>query len=199
MTANGSLPALLLVDVQRGFDDEAWGERNNPGAEGAVAHLLAAWRDHGAPVVHVRHESGADGVFRRGTKAFDFKPEAMPLPGEPIVEKRVNSAFIGTDLERRLRDAGISTLVVAGLTTDHCCSTTARMAGNLGFETWFVADATATFPRRAPDGGTIPADQIHRTALASLDGEFADVLTADEAVERLGRRAQPERARRSVC
>jgi nicotinamidase-related amidase len=174
-------PTLLLIDVQRAFDDPSWPPRNNPDAERRVAELLAAWREHDAPVIHVRHESAADdGLFRRGTPAFDFKPEAEPYAGEPVVDKRVNSAFIGTDLERRLREAGVTTVVVAGLTTDHCCSTTARMAGNLGFETWFVADATAAHARAEFD-----AETIHRTALASLDGEFCEVVDTAEAIRRL--------------
>lgn len=97
----------------------------------------------------------------------------------------MNSAFIGTDLEKRLRAEGISALVIAGLTTDHCCSTTACMAGNLGFETWFVSDATATFDRTGPDGERIPTETMHRTALASLDGEFAEVVTSEEAILRI--------------
>ena len=174
-------PTLLLIDVQRAFDDPSWPDRNNAGAERRIAELLAAWRERGAPVVHVRHESArSEGLFRRGTSAFEFKPEAEPLPGEPVVDKRVNSAFIGTDLERRLREAAVSTVVVAGLTTDHCCSTTARMAANLGFETWFVADATATHAR-----GEFDAETIHRTALASLDGEFCEVIDTAEAISRL--------------
>ena len=179
-------PALIVIDVQQAFDNPAWGARNNPAAERRIAALLSAWRAAGAPVLHVRHESvSPNGIFRRGTPAFDFKPEAQPADGEPVIDKRVNSAFIGTDLEKRLRAEGISALVIAGLTTDHCCSTTARMAGNLGFETWFVSDATATFDRTGPDGERIPAETMHRTALASLDGEFAEVVTSEEAILRI--------------
>jgi len=179
-------PALIVIDVQRAFDNPAWGARNNPAAERRIAALLSAWRAAGAPVLHVRHESvSPNGIFRRGTPAFDFKPEAQPADGEPVIDKRVNSAFIGTDLEKRLRAEGISALVIAGLTTDHCCSTTARMAGNLGFETWFVSNATATFDRTGPDGERIPAETMHRTALASLDGEFAEVVTSEEAILRI--------------
>jgi nicotinamidase-related amidase len=175
------LPTLLVIDVQRAFDDPGWERRNNPEAETRVRGLLAAWRGAGAPVVHVRHESASpDGRFRRGTPAFEFKPEAEPLPGEPVIEKRANSAFIGTDLEDRLRADGAEKVVVAGLTTDHCCSTTARMASDLGFETWFVGDATATHAR-----GDFDAETMHQTALASLDGEFAQVVTAADAIERL--------------
>ncbi|HZD87598.1 MAG TPA: cysteine hydrolase family protein [Gaiellaceae bacterium] len=180
------LPTLLVIDVQRAWDDPAWPERNNPDAEDRVSDLLGAWRGAGAPIVHVRHESGgAEGLFRRGTESFEFKPEAAPLEGEPVVEKLVNSGFIGTDLEERLHAAGAETVVIAGLTTDHCCSTTARMAGNLGFETWFVSDATATHAR-----GGFDAETIHRTALASIDDEFCEVLDAQEAIRRLRERAE---------
>jgi len=181
-----ALPTLIVVDVQRAFDDPAWGSRNNPGAERRIARALRAWREAGAPVIHVRHASlGEAGRFVPGTAAYEFKPEALPLPGEPVVTKHVNSAFIGTDLEARLRDETVETVVLAGLTTDHCCSTTARMAGNLGFETWVLEDAMATFDRRGLDGETIPADVMHRTALASLHGEFAEVLDTETALRRI--------------
>jgi len=177
-------PALIVIDVQRAFDDPRWGERNNPEAEGRVAALLGAWRAHDAPVVHVRHRSTSPTGLFRG-EGLAFKDEAVPVAGEPVIEKQVNSAFIGTDLEERLRGAGVETVVIVGLTTDHCCSTTARMAGNLGFETWFVSDATATFARRAPDGGLVDAETMHRTALTSLSGEFAAILDSAEAISRL--------------
>ncbi|WP_202865143.1 cysteine hydrolase family protein [Serinicoccus sediminis] len=175
------LPTLLVIDMQRAFDDSSWGERNNQDAEAHVGEILAVWRELGAPLVHVRHESASPtGLFRRGTSAFEFKPEAQPLPGETILDKRVNSAFIGTDLLEHLRSTGAEHVVIVGLTTDHCCSTTARMASNLGFETWFVADATATHARADFD-----AETMHRTALASLDGEFARVMSTAEAIGHL--------------
>lgn len=188
LEARDRAPALLVIDVQRALDDPRLGARNNPDAEDRISQLLSAWRRRNAPIIHVRHESlSPDGLFRRGTEAFEFKVGVEPLPGEPVLDKQVNSAFIGTDLENRLREAGVETVVIAGLTTDHCCSTTARMAGNLGFETWFVGDATATFPRTAPDGAEIDAETMHRTELASLHGEFAEVISADEAMVRLER------------
>jgi nicotinamidase-related amidase len=176
-------PTLLLVDVQRAFDEPGWGPRNNPGAEPAISRLLGAWRDREAPLVHVRHVSRHPAsLFRAGTRAVEFKPEALPAPGEDVIEKSVNSAFIGTDLAHRLQARDCAALVIAGFTTDHCVSTTARMAANLGFATTVVADATATFDRVAPDGELFPAELMHRTALASLRGEFADIATADEAI-----------------
>ena len=181
-------PTLVVVDVQKAWDDPVWGNRNNPGAEGNVARLLAAWRAADAPVIHVRHrETDPEWHwFNEGDPGFEFKPEAMPLADEPVLTKGVNSAFIGTDLEERLRAAGATTVVIAALLTDHCGSTTARMSGNLGFETWFVGDACATFDREGPDGEVFPADLIHRTSLASLHREFADVVSTDEAIARLG-------------
>ncbi len=173
--------ALVPIDVQQAFDDPRWGQRNNPGAEARGADLLRAWRASGRPVVHVRHVNPRPGsLFNPDGPGVPPKPEARPEAGEPVITKDVNSAFIGTDLEARLRSAGITTLVLFGLTTDHCVSTTARMAGNLGFDTYVVADATATFERTAPGGRHYTADEMHDTALTSLSGEFATVVdTAD--------------------
>ena len=177
--------ALVLIDVQRAFDDPSWGPRNNPDAEARIAELLAAWRGRGLPVIHVHHASRNPASTLHPTHpGFAFKPEALPLPGEPTIRKDVNSAFIGTDLEARLRRAGIATVVLAGLTTNHCVSTSTRMAGNLGFETYLVADATATFDRVGHDGRRWPAELVHDVSLASLHGEFATVLSAEEAIAR---------------
>jgi len=182
-------PTLLVIDVQRAFDDGSWGARNNPEAEARIAEALAGWREHGAPVIHVRHASAEpDGQFVPGTPAFEFKPEAQPLDGEAVITKDVNSAFIGTDLEARLREQGVETVALVGLTTDHCVSTTARMAANLGFETWVLDDAMATHERRTPDGEALPADLMHRTAIASLHDEFAEAMPTREALARLGPR-----------
>ena len=182
-----SAPTLIVIDVQRAFDDPAWGERNNPDAEARIAQAIAGWRERDAPLIHVRHRSAEpEGTFIPGTDAFEFKPEAQPLDGEPVITKDVNSAFIGTDLEERLRREGVSSVALVGLTTDHCCSTTARMAANLGFDTWVLGDAMATFARHTPDGELIGAQEMHRTALASLHDEFAEVLSTDEALRRLG-------------
>ena len=170
--------ALIVIDVQQGFLDPRWGRRNNPAAEENIAALLAIWRTAHRPVIHVRHASpGPNGAFRADTPGFAFKPQALPLDGEPVVTKSVNSGFIGTDLERRLREGGIDTVVLCGLTTDHCVSTTARMAGNLGFDTIVVEDACATHERTGPDGRHFTAEEMHASALASLNGEFARIVS----------------------
>lgn len=177
------LPALLLIDIQTGLDDPRWGQRNNPEAEQRMLELLGAWRARSAPVIHVQHMSTTPGSpLRPGQPGNAFKPGFAPSPGEPLFQKTVNSAFIGTDLEAHLRRAGIGALVIVGLTTDHCVSTSTRMAGNLGFDAVVVSDATATFERTGPDGAHHPAEDMHRLALASLHGEFARVRTSAEVL-----------------
>jgi nicotinamidase-related amidase len=181
MTSAGSASALLLIDVQQGFDDLAyWGARNNPGAEANMARLLASWRAGGRPVFHVKHNSrNPRSPLHPANAGNAIKPGVAPVPGEPVFEKDVNSSFIGTDLEARLRQAGVTDLVIVGLTTPHCVSTTTRMAGNLGFNVRLVSDATAAFDWKAHDGRKIPAEEMHYQALAPLHGEFAEVVTTD--------------------
>jgi nicotinamidase-related amidase len=172
--------ALLVIDVQCGFDDPAWGARNNLACESTIARLLAIWRVNGWRVIHIHHDSPhPSGYLRSDAAGHAPKPEALPLIGETIYVKRVNSAFIGTTLEEDLRALGVMTLVLVGLTTNHCISTTARMAGNLGFETFVLSDATATFDRATIDGTIRVAEQVHQGALSDLHGEFSQVVTSD--------------------
>lgn len=181
--------ALLLIDFQKGFDDiHYWGgQRNNPDAENNAHLLLTHWREHNLPIFHVRHNSLNPGSpLHGGNAGYAFKDLLAPAAAESIITKHVNSAFIGTALEEQLNAGNITRLVIAGLTTDHCVSTTTRMAGNLGYETFLVADATATFNRKGMDGQDFPAELIHETALASLNREFATVLSTRRIIDTLG-------------
>lgn len=180
--------ALLVIDVQLAFDlwEAAGQRRNNPNAAKRIADLLTAFRAAGAPVIHIRHRSVRPGSsFDPHGPGFAVKDEARERAGEPILCKAVNSAFIGTDLEARLRDHGIQSVVICGATTNHCVETTARMSGNYGFDTWLVRDATWTFDRAGPDGEVHSADAIHAMTLANLDGEFARIVRCDEVLTAL--------------
>ncbi len=174
-------PALLIIDVQNAIDDPSWGnDRNNRDAEANIARLLEQWRACGWPLFHVRHVSrDSRSTYRPGQPGCDFKPEVAPLPGERVIEKSANSAFIGTSLERDLRDAGVSEVVITGVITNNSVEATARMSGNLGFPTIVVSDATATFGRPDYDGIWRTAQEVHAMSLANLEGEYARILSTE--------------------
>jgi nicotinamidase-related amidase len=175
--------ALIIIDVQKGLDALQLGKRNNPHAESKMALLLVEWRKKSAPVIHVKHNSTEpNSTLRPENPGNEIKDIVTPLLDEKIFEKHVNSAFIGTGLETYLKELKIYDLVMVGLTTDHCVSTSVRMASDLGFNVWLVEDATATFERKSCDGALYSAEQIHKVNLASLKGEFCSVLKASEAL-----------------
>jgi nicotinamidase-related amidase len=181
-------PALILIDIQKGFDDvNYWGgQRNNPDAEQNAGKLLAFWRLNRMPVFHIKHcSSNPNSRLAEGQPGNEFKDEVLPLSGETILKKNVNSAFIGTDLKELLEKEGIQTLVIAGLTTDQCVSTSVRMAGNFGFDTYLAEDATATFCKTGYSGQLFSAEIIHETAIASLMNEFATILKTNELINTL--------------
>jgi nicotinamidase-related amidase len=185
-----SRTALIVVDVQRAFDlwEAAGKRRNNPDAVKRIADLLAAFRGKPAPIFHIRHEgTKPNSTFLPDGPGYPVKDEAREQAGEPVIVKRVNSAFIGTDLERRLRAAGIKTLVICGATTNHCVETTTRMAGNFGFDACLVRDATWTFDRVGPDGDAHSAEAIHAMTLSNLNGEFARIVSTADVVASLQR------------
>ncbi|MDB5020267.1 MAG: cysteine hydrolase [Pedobacter sp.] len=175
-------PALILIDIQKAFDNLAYwgGERNNPEAEAKAGELLQLWRENKLPIFHIKHcSSDLNSPLNAISPGNEFNDFVKPMDGEPVIKKNVNSAFIGTDLKERLDKENINTLVIVGLTTDHCVSTTTRMSGNLGYDTYVVSDATATFNKKGVDGQSYSAKLIHETALASLNEEFATIITSD--------------------
>lgn len=175
-------PALILIDIQKAFDNiEYWGgQRNNPNAEENAGILLRLWRENNLPIFHIKHSSSnPSSLLHESNKGNEFQDLVKPAGEEPVIKKNVNSAFIGTTLKEQLDEAKITKLVIIGLTTDHCVSTTARMAGNFGFDTFVVSDATATFNKKGLEGQNYSAELIHETALASLNEEFATIVSTD--------------------
>jgi nicotinamidase-related amidase len=179
-------PALLLIDIQKGMDelDFYGGERNNPDAESNAALILDYWRQNNWPLFHIKHCSVTPGSpLTEGLPGNDFKKEVKPRDGEPVITKQVNSAFIGTDLKQQLDARNIRTLVIVGLTTEHCVSTTTRMAANFGFRTIVVPDATASFRSKGLNGQPIPAQTVYEISLATLYREFAVMVPTREVLK----------------
>jgi nicotinamidase-related amidase len=181
MTALTDKTALIIIDVQDGLDDPSLGRRNNPDAENNMTKLLAAWRTNRRPIFHVQHMSTRPtSTLRPDHPGNAIKRIVAPQDDEPVIQKTVNNAFVGTDLELRLRKAGIESVVIVGLTTEHCVSATARMAGDLGFKTIVVEDATACHDHTGYDGVYYPAETVHAVSLVSLQNEFATILKTDQ-------------------
>ncbi|MBD3780028.1 MAG: cysteine hydrolase [Micrococcales bacterium] len=181
--------ALLVIDVQQGFDDAGfWGRRDNPDAEGNIGALLAAWRRTGRPVVVVQHVSAPGRPLAADAPGHALKPVVAGVEPALLVRKTVNSAFYGTpDLHAWLGAAGVRQLVLCGIQTNMCVETTARMAGNLGYDVVLPVDATHTFDLAGPDGTVVRAEDLARATATNLHGggfarvvATADVLAAAE-------------------
>ena len=196
MTDHPSLPraldpraALVIVDVQQAFDETAyWGPRDNPSCEANIEALLTRWRETGRPVIFVRHDSTApSSPLHPDNPGNAFKDIITGAP-DLLVTKSVNSSFHGTpDLHAWLQENAIEELVVCGITTNHCCETTARVGGNLGYRVYFPLDATHTFDRIAQDGENVAAAVLSRMTGVNLDGEFATVVTTADLLEQVPR------------
>lgn len=176
--------ALLLIDMQKGFDEPCWGRRNNPAAESRAMRLLRHWRGSGRQVVIVRHDSpDPSSPLCPGRNGNELKPGFEPQGLDWLVVKRVNCAFIGTKLEDRLRSAGITSVTILGFTTDQCVSTTARMASNLGFRTTVAEDACACFDQNSVAGCRVAAEAMHLAHVTTLHTEFAHVTRVQDLLQ----------------
>lgn len=181
--------ALIMIDFQAGFLDPVWGRRNNPDAEERALSLAGWAKLNGWPLHCVRHLSTEPGSpLRPETGGADFLAGFAPQEGDSLHEKSVNSAFIGTTLEADLRAQGLRHVVICGLTTPHCVSTTARMAANLGFAVTLAHDACAAFEANAdtswdPGLPAMSAEAIHQTAISHLHGEFVTARAVAEIVK----------------
>lgn len=195
MTAELRRPALVVIDVQRAIDDPNWGPRNNADAEDRIAELLDAWRSRALPLVHIRHDSTEpNSAYRPGQAGNDFKPVAAPRPGETIVVKQTNSAFIGTDLATRLDRSGCDAVVYAGVITNNSLEATVRMSGNLGYRTFVVSDGCWTVDLIDLRGHRWNAEDVHALALANMQGEYGTVVTTADILDLLATPQAPTEA-----
>lgn len=178
--------ALIVIDVQKGFLNESyWGKRNNPNLLENVMALISNYRKLKLPIIHVQHLSLEEkSPLRPGQIGVDFINGLGPEFGERVFQKSVNSAFIGTNLDAYLRSQKITSLILVGFTSDHCVSTTARMASNLGYHVIIISDCVATFDRKL-FGKEYTAELVHEISLASLRGEFGEVVRLVEFEERI--------------
>lgn len=177
--------ALVVVDAQKGFHNPVWGQRNNPMAEKNIKLLLQFFRDASWPVIHIQHLSTDPNSPLHPTQpGVGFIDDIEPKLHERVFQKTVNSAFIGTDLELYLKSEKVESLTMVGFTSDHCVSTSARMASNLGFNVTIIADATVAFQRTSLSGKILAPDLVHEVSLASLSKEFAVIENTNEVGKR---------------
>lgn len=175
--------ALLIIDMQRCMASPAAGRRNNPDAEANIGRLLATWRTAALPVVHIRHLSRSPtSAFWPGQDGAAFQAAFLPAAGEHVADKNVPDAFANSGLEHWLHVRGIRKLVIVGVSTNHSVESTARSAGNLGFETVVVADACFAFDMTDYTGVHRVASEIHAMSLANLAGEYARIASSDEVL-----------------
>ena len=173
--------ALIIIDQQKGILHPRLGRRNNPQAEERMLELLGHWRRTVRPVIHVQHLSRSeDSVFWPLQSGVEFQERFQPMPGERLIQKQVPDAFCSTGLEAQLREAGIGQLIIVGVATHNSVESTARTAGNLGFDTWVAEDGCFTFDKADFFGHARSAEEVHGMSLGNLHGEYATVVsTAD--------------------
>jgi len=173
--------ALIIIDQQKGILHPRLGRRNNLQAEERMLELLALWRRSGRPVIHVQHLSRSpDSVFWPEQDGVEFQERFVPRDGEWLIKKQVPDAFCASGLEAQLREAGIGQLIIVGVATNNSVESTARTAGNLGFDTFVADDACFTFDKADYFGTPRTAEEVHGMSLGNLDGEYATVVGSSQ-------------------
>lgn len=174
---------LLPIDMQRSFDGPPWPRRWNAHVDANGLALLKRWRETGRPIIHVRHDSVMEGsTLSPGSDGNRFRPGFEPLGDEQLVTKSVNSAFIGTDLDLRLKRLGARHVVAFGISTDMCVSTTIRTGANMGWDMILADDASDCFELPDGKGGTISAEAIQAAHVATLGFEFSRVMSTSDLI-----------------
>jgi nicotinamidase-related amidase len=187
--------ALLVIDIQESFRQRPnWPYVSNPDVAAQATRLVEHARSSGDLVVwFLDAEPGSGTIWDPGYGYVRLFDELKPADGEPIMIKTSRNCFTTTNLQQWLTERGIRELVICGIQTEQCCETTARVAGDLGYDVTFVTDATATFPIPhwdAPDDRpmqavvadptTLSTDEVLRRTEYALAGRFATIKTVDE-------------------
>jgi nicotinamidase-related amidase len=174
-------PALIIIDVQQVLADPALGTLNNPDAEKNILKLLNRWRREKLPLFFVQYISPRrSSPFHEDAPGSKLKDSLKPAPGEILIVKHFESAFMKTDLEQRLREAKLKTLIFTGFYTDQCVASSVKVANNLGFKVVVVSDASATTGCPGFDGTFYEAWDIHNLTLGSLQRDNISIIGTTE-------------------
>jgi nicotinamidase-related amidase len=180
--------ALILIDIQKGLvDSKFYGDhRNNPDAEKNCNIILEKFRELKKPIFHVKHNSeNPDSPLYPKKTTNSINDLVKPINGEMVFEKNVNSCFFNQDLIDSLNSQNLKKIVIVGLTTEHCISTSVRMGANLGFDITLISDATAAYSKVGINGELINAETVHTVELANLKDEFANIINSGNLLKKL--------------
>ena len=187
--------ALIVIDVQNEYVDGRLLIEHPPveGSLKAIGRAMDAARAHDVPVIVVQN-SGPSGspLFAKGTHAWELHPTVAQRPHDHYMEKRLPSAYTGTDLADWLREHAIDTLAVCGYMTQNCVDSTVKHALHNGTAVEVLHDAIGSVPYENRFGRA-NAEAIHHAFCVVMQSRFAAVMTTDEWIQVLGGLRQPER------
>ncbi|WP_339491138.1 cysteine hydrolase family protein [Pseudomonas rhizophila] len=176
--------ALLVIDFQNEYFT---GKMPIPDGAAALANtreLIDFADDHHMPVFHIQHIAPAgSAVFAEGGETVKFHPDMQPRAQDVVLQKTTVSVFGSTDLDKRLKSAGIENLIISGLMTHACVAGAARDAAPLGYNVLVASDASATRAITRVSGEAIDKDALHKAALAEVEDTFGDVMTTTQIIK----------------
>ena len=176
--------ALLVIDFQNEYFTGKMPIPDGMAALNNAKRLIAFADQHKMPVFHVQHVTPAGTpVFAIDGDTVAIHKDIQPAAHHTLVQKSSVSVFPTTDIDARLKAAGIKTLIISGLMTHACVAGAARDASPAGYDVIVVSDASATRDIDAPGGGVIAHDVLHRTALTTVADTFGDVLSTNAVLE----------------
>ncbi|GAA0550825.1 nicotinamidase-related amidase [Rhizomicrobium palustre] len=171
------MQALLIIDVQNAMfsGENGAGPLNGWAVVARIKNLIANARAAQVPVFYIQHDGGTGDEFDKHGPGFAFVSDIAPEPGDSVTVKKRNSGFYDTDLDQKLKAAGVDSLVICGMQTEYCVDATVRSAFDRHYRVTVVADAHTTFDSQILPAATIIAHTQH-----IWNGRFARLkLAAD--------------------